>query len=113
VAVEKVLCTSFTAVVEDDDPPFFEENCMLHSWRVAVLQDEPSLRPEPQGEGRVKPQRPLGFFNSHSRSDIDFNSKKYCLTFICIMIRCGIDARAEDKGWQKNWSIGNVPASEP
>ena len=42
VAVEKVLCTSFTAVVEDDDPPFFEENCMLHSWRVAVLQDEPS-----------------------------------------------------------------------
>jgi len=48
-----------------------------------------------------------------SRSDIDFNSKKYCLTFICIMIRCGIDARAEDKGWQKNWSIGNVPASEP
>ena len=61
---KKLFTHDFISVVGDDDPPFLEENCIFHSWRVAVLQDEPSLRPEPQGEGRVNPQRPLGFFDS-------------------------------------------------
>jgi len=58
---------SIGAVARDCDPPGMLKYTQFRSWRATVLQDEPSLRPEPQGEGRVNPLWPQPFRRSLPR----------------------------------------------